>query len=96
MIDLTDKVFVVTGAASGIGEAIAKALLAVGAKVTLCDRAEDRLRSLAATLGPDAFPLIVDLTNRSEVAGILDKVLTRFGQLDGVLANAGLYVGGDV
>jgi ribitol 2-dehydrogenase len=96
MIDLTDKVFAVTGAASGIGAAIAKALLAVGAKVTLCDCAEDRLRSLTATLGPDAFPLTVDLTNRSEVAGVLDKVLTRFGRLDGVLANAGLYVGGDV
>lgn len=96
MSELSGKTAVVTGAASGIGEACAKALANAGANVVLCDKAADRLNTVAHEIGPRAFPLLVDLTRAEEVSSILDKVVERFGCLDILLANAGLYVGGDV
>ena len=54
--DLSGKVAAITGAASGIGLECARALLAAGARVVLVDRAEERLRSICAELGPQAIP----------------------------------------
>ena len=93
---LKGKVAAITGAASGIGLACARALLAAGAKVVMIDRAEDRLSRLSAELGPDAMPLRVDLLQPSEVSGLLPRILDLAGGLDIFHANAGAYVGGDV
>lgn len=90
------KVAAITGAASGIGLACARALLAEGAKVVLVDRAGDRLEQLCAELGEHAVPLVMDLLRPSEVATLLPQVLERAGGLDIFHANAGAYVGGDV
>ena len=87
------KVAAITGAASGIGLACARALLAEGVKVVLIDRAQDRLAQLCAELGPNAFPLVVDLLQPAEVSGILPKILDLAGGLDIFHANAGAYVG---
>ncbi|MBC5767112.1 SDR family oxidoreductase [Ramlibacter albus] len=90
------KVAAVTGAASGIGLACARALLAEGAKVVLVDRAHDRLERLCAELGPDAFPLVVDLLQPGEVKTMLPRILQLAGGLHIFHANAGAYIGGDV
>jgi ribitol 2-dehydrogenase len=93
---LANKVAAVTGAASGIGLECAKAMMEAGARVFLVDRAADRLRELTAGLGPNAIPLVVDLTDPESVATMLPQILDQAGQLDIFHANAGAYVGGEV
>jgi ribitol 2-dehydrogenase len=93
---LKGKIAAITGAASGIGLACTRALLAAGATVVLIDRAEDRLSQLTAELGPDAMPLTLDLLHPAEVSGLLPRILDLAGGLDIFHANAGAYVGGDV
>ena len=93
---LRGKVAAITGAASGIGLACARALLAAGARVVLIDRARDRLAELRTELGADALPLTVDLLQPAEVSGLLPRILDLAGGLDIFHANAGAYVGGDV
>jgi ribitol 2-dehydrogenase len=90
------KVAAITGAASGIGLACARALLAEGAKVVLVDRAGDRLEQLCAELGEHAVPVVMDLLQPSQVATLLPQILERAGGLDIFHANAGAYVGGEV
>jgi ribitol 2-dehydrogenase len=93
---LNGKVAAVTGAASGIGLACARAMLAEGARVVLIDRAGDRLRALCDELGPAAHPLVIDLMDGPGVSGMLPKILDLAGGLDILHANAGAYVGGPV
>lgn len=93
---LKGKVAAVTGAASGIGLACARAMLEAGATVAFVDRAEDRLAALCAEAGPRAFPVVVDLLDPASVAGMLPAILGRAGQLDIFHANAGAYIGGEV
>ncbi len=94
--ELQGKVAAVTGAASGIGLACARAMLDAGATVALVDRAGDRLDALCAELGPRAVPVVVDLLDPGSVATMLPAILDRAGQLDIFHANAGSYIGGDV
>ncbi len=93
---LAGKTAAITGAASGIGLACAKRLLAAGARVFLVDRDEDALARVTAPLGTEAIPLVVDLTDAASVAGMMPQILARTGQLDIFHANAGSYVGGPV
>lgn len=94
--ELNGKVAAVTGAASGIGLACARAMLAAGAKVALVDRAADRLGALCAELGPDAVPVVVDLLDPASVEGMVPSILEGAGGLDIFHANAGAYIGGPV
>jgi ribitol 2-dehydrogenase len=94
--EMSGKVAAVTGAASGIGLECARAMLAAGARVVLIDRAGDRLAETCAELGPDAIPLLVDLTDPKSVASMMPQILEKAGGLDVFHANAGSYVGGDV
>lgn len=94
--ELNGKVAAVTGAASGIGLECARSMLQAGAKVVLIDRAEDKLAALCAELGPNAIPLVIDLTSPTSVASMMPQILDKAGQLDIFHANAGAYVGGDV
>lgn len=94
--ELNGKVAAVTGAASGIGLACARAMLAAGAKVALVDRAADRLGALCAELGPDAVPVVVDLLDPASVEGMVPSILEGAGGLDIFHANAGAYIGGKV
>ena len=93
---LTGKVAAVTGAASGIGLACSRAMLAEGAQVVLIDRAADRLATLCDDLGPRAHPLALDLMDGPAVSGMLPRILELAGGLDILHANAGAYVGGPV
>jgi len=94
--DLSGKVAAITGAASGIGLECARYLLKAGARVVLIDRAEETLKSLCSELGPEAIPLVVDLTDPDSVAGMMPQILEKAGGLDIFHANAGSYIGGEV
>ena len=94
--ELNGQVAAVTGAASGIGLACAKAMLAAGARVVLIDRAADRLDALCAELGDRAHPLALDLMDGPAVSAMLPRILELAGGLDILHANAGAYVGGPV
>ncbi len=93
---LSGKVAAITGAASGIGLACARALTGAGARVVLVDRDEAKLREACAELGPNAMPLVVNLLDPGSVATMAPGILERAGKLDIFHANAGSYVGGDV
>ncbi|BCH23045.1 SDR family oxidoreductase [Mesorhizobium sp. L-8-3] len=93
---LQGKVAAITGAASGIGLECARTLLGEGARVVLIDRAEDRLKALCAEMGPNAYPLVVDLLDGKQLSGILPRILELAGGLDIFHANAGAYIGGPV
>ena len=93
---LAGKVAAITGAASGIGLACARALIGAGVRVVLVDRDEARLHEVCADLGPDAVPLVVNLLDPASVTTMVPGILERMGKLDIFHANAGSYVGGDV
>jgi ribitol 2-dehydrogenase len=93
---LRGKVAAVTGAASGIGLACARAFHAAGAQVVLIDRDAARLQALVAEIGPGAHPLVVDLMDGAAVDGLLPRILNLAGGLHIFHANAGAYVGGPV
>lgn len=94
--DLTGKVAAITGAASGIGLACAKVLVSAGVRVVLVDRDEGALGAACGELGPQATPLVVDLTEPSSVDAMLEGIINQAGQLDIFHANAGAYIGGEV
>lgn len=90
---INESVFVITGAASGIGEAVATALAAEGAKVLMGDMNESQLESVAEKLtasgGKVAFKK-VDVTNEDDVRAFMDYGVQQFGQLNVILACAGI------
>ena len=85
------KVAIVTGASSGIGEAVARAIVAGGGKVALVARSRGNLDALVRALGEDraaSFPL--DFGDRAGIAALPSQVVARFGRLDVVVNNAGV------
>jgi ribitol 2-dehydrogenase len=90
------KVVIVTGASSGIGRAIARLFAAEGAKLVLAARSIDKLDRLAGEIGGDPLTLSIDLANPSEVDRMASETIARFGRVDVLMANAGVYVAGDV
>ena len=93
---LASKVVIITGASSGIGAATARALVRLGCKVTLAARSGDKLQALAGDLGPGALALPTDVTVGSDVQQMVAKTLERFGRVDVLFANAGIYIRGQV
>jgi len=87
---LAGKSVVVTGAASGIGEAFGRRFVAEGARVVLADVQDDKGEAIAAELGPDALFRHVDVTSEDDVAGAVDLACERFGTLDAMVNNAGI------
>lgn len=91
---LNGKVIVVTGASSGIGAAMARALVKVGGKVVLAARSIDKLNTLAAELGPSALAIPADMTNGADITRMVENTVAHFGRIDVMFANAGIYVPG--
>jgi NADP-dependent 3-hydroxy acid dehydrogenase YdfG len=91
--DLSGKVALVTGASSGLGQAIADALAGRGVRLALSARRGERLSALATRLregGTDALGLPGDVRDQLYVESIVRQTLERWGQLDILVANAGL------
>lgn len=88
-----DKVVAVTGASSGIGEAISRHLAQRGARVLMGARRVDRLEVLSKELngqGAHTAACALDVTDRASVAGFVEAGRDRFGRLDVIVNNAGL------
>ncbi|TKW67056.1 MAG: SDR family oxidoreductase [Paracoccus denitrificans] len=96
MSEMKDKVALVTGASSGIGLATAELLAAAGAKVALVARSTDKLEAAAARIGPNAIAIAADLTAAGASAELLENVAGQFGPVDILMANAGVYLAGDL
>lgn len=91
--NIKEKVVVITGASSGLGEAAARLLSAEGAIVVLGARRVERLNSLADELtakGGQAIAIATDVTKRSDVKKLVDTAVQRFGRIDVMINNAGL------
>ncbi|MDY0745727.1 SDR family oxidoreductase [Paucibacter sp. R3-3] len=87
---ITNKVIVITGASSGLGEAAARLLAEKGAKLALGARRIDRLHALAQELGGDVVVQATDVTDAAQVQALADAALARFGRIDVMVNNAGL------
>ena len=87
-MQIKDRVFIVTGASSGIGLATAAALSGRGAKVALLARSTDALQDLARQL-PGSVPVTVDMTQFDRVREAVHAVHAHYGRIDGLVNNAG-------
>ena len=97
MQNVENKVVIITGASSGIGEETARTLAINGAKVVLSARREDRLRKLAEELGGErAAYLRSDVTDPDDMAALPALAKERFGRVDVLFANAGIMPGGNL
>src|SRR5215831_11439716 len=80
----------VTGAARGIGLAIARRLAADGRRVALLDLDRDRVEAAAREVGDGAITLVADVTRSADVDAAVRAVVDRWGRLDVVVNNAGI------
>lgn len=93
---LAGKVVIITGASSGIGAATARVLARLGCRLTLAARSAEKLRALAEELGPDTLDVPTDITASADVTRMVAQTLERFGRIDVLFANAGIYIPGQV
>ncbi|WP_439527434.1 3-oxoacyl-[acyl-carrier-protein] reductase [Pannonibacter sp.] len=90
MFNLTDRMALVTGATGGIGEAIARALHAQGATVTLSGTRAEKLEALAADLGERVHVAPANLSDRAAVEGLIPSAEAAMGRVDILVNNAGI------
>jgi 3-oxoacyl-[acyl-carrier protein] reductase len=97
LIDLTDRVVLVTGAGRGIGRTIAETFAREGASVVALDVGSDDLDRVEADLsaqGATVVPAVADVRESSAVRAVVDAAVQRFGRLDVLVNNAGINVEG--
>ena len=91
--NIANKVVVITGASSGLGESTARHLVKLGAKVVLGARRKDKLEALVGELrnaGGEAEFVVADVTRKADVEALVQKAVSRFGRVDVIVNNAGL------
>jgi NADP-dependent 3-hydroxy acid dehydrogenase YdfG len=87
-----NRVAVITGASSGIGEATARALAKDGHRLALLARRADRIEVLAAELGDGAVPVVADVTDRDSLVSAAERVQADLGGADILVNNAGVML----
>src|SRR5262245_15266367 len=93
------RVVAITGASAGIGRAIAIRLARDGASVAVCARRRDRLDQVANEIiqaGGTSLPIVADVTQAAEMQLFVDQTVSRWGQLDVMVCNAGYGVYGAI
>ncbi|AIR98878.1 SDR family oxidoreductase [Streptomyces glaucescens] len=93
-VSLEGQVAVVTGAARGVGELLARKLSARGVKVALVGLEPDALKEVSSRLYGDSDQWYADVTDHEAMARVAGEVEERFGKVDIVVANAGVATGG--
>ncbi len=88
-INMNNKVALITGAGSGIGQAIAKYIADAGAKVMVVGRTESTLKETAGLSGNISY-LVADITVTDEAARVLKEIKEKYGRLDVLVNNAGV------
>jgi len=88
-LKLNGKIALVTGGGSGIGKAMAKAILAEGAKVIIIGRTESKLLQAQSELGPEIEIMVCDITVESQVTNVYETIMSKYGKLDILINNAG-------
>ncbi|MER0441272.1 3-oxoacyl-ACP reductase family protein [Emticicia sp. W12TSBA100-4] len=91
MMDLTDKVVIITGAAGGLGKAFALAFAKEGAKIAICDKNFYGATETANEIGENAIAIEVDVANETSTQAMATKVLEQFGKIDILINNAAIY-----
>lgn len=86
----TGRVALVTGASSGIGEAVATTLVNMGMRVVLSARRKDRLQALAERIGGDTMVVPADLRDDENILSLFSRIRDRWGGVDVLVNNAGL------
>lgn len=90
---LQDKVAIITGGGTGIGQAIARTFASEGAKVAICGRTEATLLATARSIsdqGGEAISVTCDVSQASQVEKMVQDVVRKFGRLDILVNNAGV------
>jgi D-sorbitol dehydrogenase (acceptor) len=90
-MQLKDKVAIITGAARGIGKAIAERYVKEGAKVVIADLNEEGANTVASALGPNALGLRLDITVQASIDAAIAATVGHFGRLDILVNNAGIF-----
>lgn len=90
---LAGKVALVTGGASGMGAAHARAIVAEGGRVVVADIADDNAAKVVADLGDSAIAVHLDVTSAEEWTAAVDAAVSAFGKLDVLVNNAGILNG---
>ena len=93
---LNGKIAIITGASSGIGRAVAYELAGHGVKLVLTARNANRLAALAEDLNSESLVVPADMTSPKDIRSIVERAIAGFGRFDILLANAGIYISGDV
>src|SRR5215218_1824745 len=87
---LAGKIAIVTGAASGFGEGIARKFVAEGARVVVADRDGAGADRVAGALGDAALGVRADVTSAADVKAMVERAVAGFGGLDILVNNAGM------
>ena len=87
---LHDRTAVITGGASGLGEATARLFVEQGARVVIADVQDERGEALARELGEGSLYQRTDVSQESDIAAVVDLAVSEFGRLDAMFNNAGI------
>ena len=93
---LDGKIAMITGASSGIGRAVAQELIERGGHAVIAARSRERLDEAAAALGAGCTAVVADVTRGEDVRRLVEGTIESHGRIDILVANAGVYVGGDL
>ncbi|MEZ4670719.1 MAG: SDR family oxidoreductase [Anaerolineae bacterium] len=94
--NLANKVVIITGASSGIGAAVARLLAEHQCRLVLASRSTEKMETLAASLSTETLVIPTDVSVPADITNMVEQTVRKFGQVDVMFANAGIYIPGDV